>query len=84
MCGLFNNVGGSKELKKPVCCELIKFWKKMLTACYKMCLNDTIFQHPSSLYCSMSIAGYVSVCVQLYCMLVFTVFHYMFRPTWFD
>jgi hypothetical protein len=30
----------------------------------------------------MGIAGYVSVCVQLYCMLVSTVFHYMFRPTW--
>jgi hypothetical protein len=33
-------------------------------------------------YCSMVIADYVSVCVQLYCILVFTVFHYMFRPTW--
>jgi hypothetical protein len=30
----------------------------------------------------MGIAGYVSVCVQLYCMLVSTVFQYMFRPTW--
>jgi hypothetical protein len=30
----------------------------------------------------MGIAGYVSVCVQLYCMLVSTVFHCMFRPTW--
>jgi hypothetical protein len=30
----------------------------------------------------MGIAGYVSVCVQIYCMLVFAVFHYMFRPTW--
>jgi hypothetical protein len=30
----------------------------------------------------MGIAGYVSVCVQLYCMLVSTVFHYMFRPAW--
>jgi hypothetical protein len=30
---------------------------------------------------SMVIAGYVSVCVQLYCILIFTVFHYMFRPT---
>jgi hypothetical protein len=30
---------------------------------------------------SMAIAGYVSVCVQLHCILV-TVFHYMFRPTW--
>jgi hypothetical protein len=30
----------------------------------------------------MDIAGYVSVCVQLYCVLVFAVFHYMFRPTW--
>jgi hypothetical protein len=33
-------------------------------------------------FCSMVIAGYVSVCVQLYCILVFTVFPYMFRPTW--
>jgi hypothetical protein len=31
---------------------------------------------------TMGFAGYVSVCVQLYCMLVSTVFHYMFRPTW--
>jgi hypothetical protein len=31
---------------------------------------------------TMCVAGYVSVCVQLYCMLVSTVFHYMFRPTW--
>jgi hypothetical protein len=30
----------------------------------------------------MVIAGYVSLCVQLYCILVFTVFHYMFRPIW--
>jgi hypothetical protein len=30
----------------------------------------------------LDIAGYVSVCVQLYCMLVSTVFHYMFWPTW--
>jgi hypothetical protein len=30
----------------------------------------------------MDIAGYVSVCVQIYRILVFTVFHYMFRPTW--
>jgi hypothetical protein len=30
----------------------------------------------------MGFAGYVSICVQLYCMLVSTVFHYMFRPTW--
>jgi hypothetical protein len=30
----------------------------------------------------MGIAGYISVCVQIYCMLVFTVFHYMFRPSW--
>jgi hypothetical protein len=29
----------------------------------------------------MAIAGYVSVCVQLYCV-GSTVFHYMFRPTW--
>jgi hypothetical protein len=34
------------------------------------------------LFRSMGIADYVSVCVQLYCMLVFTVFHYMFRSTW--
>jgi phosphotransferase system glucose/maltose/N-acetylglucosamine-specific IIC component len=26
----------------------------------------------------MGIASYVSVCLQLYCMLVFTVFYYMF------
>jgi hypothetical protein len=31
---------------------------------------------------TMGIAGYVSVCVQLYCILVSTVFHYTFRPTW--
>jgi hypothetical protein len=31
---------------------------------------------------SMGIAGYVSVCVLLYCMLVSTVFHYMFLSTW--
>jgi hypothetical protein len=31
---------------------------------------------------TVGIAGYVSVCVQLYCMLVSTVFHYIFRPTW--
>jgi hypothetical protein len=30
---------------------------------------------------SIGIAGYVSVCVQLYCMLVSTVFGYMFRST---
>jgi hypothetical protein len=37
---------------------------------------------------SMGFAGYVAVCVQLYCIcftvlhLVVTVLHYMFRPTW--
>jgi hypothetical protein len=31
---------------------------------------------------TMGIAGYVFVCVQLYCMLVSAVFHYMFRSTW--
>jgi hypothetical protein len=30
----------------------------------------------------MVIAGYISVCVQLCCILVFTVFHYMLRLTW--
>jgi uncharacterized membrane protein len=30
---------------------------------------------------TMGFAGYVS-CLQLYSMLVSTVFHYMFRPTW--
>jgi hypothetical protein len=32
--------------------------------------------------CPMGIAGYVSACVLLYCMLISTVLHYMFRPTW--
>jgi hypothetical protein len=31
---------------------------------------------------TMGNAGYVSVCMQLYCMLVSAVFHYMFWPTW--
>jgi hypothetical protein len=43
---------------------------------------NTIFNHPAALYCSMGFAGYGSVCVQLYYILAFTVFHYMFRPTW--
>jgi hypothetical protein len=45
-------------------------------------IHNTIFKHPAALYCSMGFAGYVSFCVQLYCILVCTVFHYMFRPTW--
>jgi hypothetical protein len=44
--------------------------------------NNSIFYHPAALYCSMVIAGYISVCVQLYCNLVFIVFHYVFWPTW--
>jgi hypothetical protein len=34
------------------------------------------------LYHSIVIAGYVSICMQLYCILIFAVFHYMFLPTW--
>jgi hypothetical protein len=39
-------------------------------------------QWQKSVNCELGIAGYVSICLQLYCMLVFTVFHYVFRPTW--
>jgi hypothetical protein len=36
--------------------------------CSKRKLYTTIFQHSAALYCSVVIAGYVSVCVQLYCV----------------
>jgi hypothetical protein len=46
---------------------------------YDAVLGDLIYV--GLLIISVVIAGYVSVYLQLYCIFVFTVFHYMFRPT---
>jgi hypothetical protein len=47
---------------------LLCWYSLSFTTCFG---HNTIFQHPAALYCSMGFGGYVSFCVQLYCMLVF-------------
>jgi hypothetical protein len=82
----------------PSACSFIVFWFSLsYTICFSLhghvqvcrilhiflfiCLKDSAFSSFIRIE-SIVIAGYVSVCIQLYCILVFTVLHYMFWPTW--
>jgi hypothetical protein len=48
------------------CHNEVEAWRNITSGVNS--LPDPIFKHPAVLYCSMAFAGYVSVCVQLYCV----------------